>query len=211
MHDIDRRLFEAEAETFGETYGETYAETYGEEREQELVTGLLEVTTEAEFDRFLGDLLSGAVSAARDFARSDVGRAVGGVVKSAAKQALPQLGQLAGDFVRPGRGGALGRKAGEWVGNRLETGLQTEGLSAEDREYETAQAFVRFAQETAEQAASAAGTAPPGAVAQRAALASAQRHLPGLLRPPPSTPGQQAPAAEGRWVRRGNHIVVIGA
>ncbi len=207
MHDIDRALFEAEAENYGETY-----ETFGEDREQEQVAGLLEVTTEEELDRFLGDLLNTAVSAARNFAGSDAGRAVGGMLKSAAKQALPQLGQLAGDALRPGgQAGAFGRKAGEWLGNRLETGLQTEGLSAEDREYQTAQAFVRFANETAQEAAAAAGSAPPRAVAQQAAIAAAQRHLPGLLRLPGPAAGPPASAAEGRWVRRGHHIVVIGA
>ena len=131
------------------------------------------------------------------------------MLKSAAKQALPQLGQLAGDALRPG-GQAVpsGRKAGEWLGNRLETGLQTEGLSAEDREYQTAQAFVRFANETAQEAAAAAGSAPPRAVAQQAAIAAAQRP-PGLLRCPARW--LPASAAEGRWVRRVDDIVVIGA
>jgi len=207
MHDIDRALFEAEAENYGETY-----ETFGEDREHEQVAGLLEVTTEEELDRFLGDLLKTAVSAARNFAGSDAGRAVVGILKSAAKQALPQLGQLAGDALRPGgQAGAFARKAGEWLGNRLETGLQTEGLSAEDREYQTAQAFVRFANETAQEAAAAAGSAPPRIIAQQAAMAAAQRHLPGLLRLPGPAAGPPASAAEGRWVRRGHYIVVIGA
>ena len=180
MHDIDRALFEAEAENYGETY-----ETFGEDREQEQVAGLLEVTTEEELDRFLGDLLNTAVSAARNFAGSDAGRAVGGMLKSAAKQALPQLGQLAGDALRPGgQAGAFGRKAGEWLGNRLETGLQTEGLSAEDREYQTAQAFVRFANETAQ----------GGGGRRRAA---ARRQGPSPSRPPSPPRSGTCPASCG--------------
>lgn len=229
MHDIDRALFEAETEAYGETYGESYGETSGEgeyqpsgpgvlgqSREHALAAELLEVTSEAEMDHFLRKMLSGATSAVRDFARSDTGQAVGGVLKSAAKQVLPQLGQIAGDALHPGgTAGAIGRWAGDQLASRLELGLQTEGLSAEDREYETARAFVRFAHETAQRAAETVGTAPPAVAAQQAATAAAQQHLPGLL----STPGAAGPrpgapaagAAEGRWIRRGHRIVVIGA
>lgn len=198
MHDIDRAMFESESEAGYETgyeaeyesegeFGEAEAE--GENQELALATELLDVRTEAELDRFLGKLISGAVQAAGDFARSDAGKAVGGVLKSAAKQALPQLGRAAG--------------------------LATEGLSAEDSEYENARAYVRFANETAQRAGKAQGV-PPAAAAQRAAAAAAQHHLPGLLRPG-DTNGRPAnangghPATEGRWVRRGNRIVLFDA
>ncbi|WP_433158567.1 hypothetical protein [Kribbella sp. CA-247076] len=206
MHDIDRALFESE--TFGE--GEEEYQEFGQASESELALAseLLEITTEAELDRFLGKLVSGALSAARSFAGSDAGRAVGGVLKSVAKQALPQLGKAVGDVVAPGRGGALGQRAGQWLGSRLELGLQTEGLSAEDEEYEVARAFVRFANETAGRAAQAPPGMPPALAAQRAAVAAAQRHLPGLLRPQGAAGGR---GAEGRWIRRGDRIIVLDA
>jgi hypothetical protein len=211
MHDIDRALFESEA--FGEGEQNEYQE-YGETSDSELALAseLLEVTTEAELDRFLGKLVSGAISAVRSFAGSDAGRAVGGVLKSAAKQALPQLGRAVGDVVSPGRGGAIGQRAGQWAAGRLELGLQTEGLSAEDEEYEVARAFVRFANETARRAAQAPPTVPPQVAAQRAAVAAAQRHLPGLV----GAQGAQGAAggsrgSEGRWIRRGNRIIVLDA
>jgi hypothetical protein len=200
MHDIDRAMFESESETGYETEYETeyeseyeFGEAEGENQELALATELLDVRTEAELDRFLGKLISGAVKAAGNFARSDAGKAVGGVLKSAAKQALPQLGQA--------------------------VGLKTEGLSAEDSEYENARAYVRFANETAQRAAKAKG-APPAAAAQRAAVAAAQQHLPGLVRPGDTNgrPGghasggrQGGQASEGRWVRRGNRIVLFDA
>lgn len=213
MHDLDRAMFEAEAEaeaeaeygTFGEAESFEWQESGQEAESQEvaLATELLEVTTEAELDRFLGKLISGAVSAARGFAQSDTGQAVGGILKSAVKEALPQLGQV----------------VGQWAGSKQELGLETEGLSAEDREYETARAFVRFANETAQRATRAGGNAPPAVAAQRAAVAAARRHLPGLVRPgaspgpsgrpgPSAGPGQRA---QGRWVRRGNRIVILDA
>ena len=216
MHDIDRAMLEAEAEAEAEygTFGE--AESYewhesgqqAESQEVALATELLEVTTEAELDRFLGKLLSGAVTAARGFAQSDTGRAVGGILKSAAKQALPQLGQAVGDALGAAGGG---QRAGQRSGSKQELGLETEGLSAEDREYETARAFVRFANETAQRATRAGATAPPAVAAQRAAVAAAQRHLPGLVRAgagPGAGPGRPA---QGRWVRRGNRIVILDA
>jgi len=206
MHDIDRALFESEA--FGEGEHDEYQE-FGQpsERELALASELLEITTEAELDRFLGKLLSGALSAARGFAGSDAGRAVGGVLKTVAKQALPQLGRVVGDAVSPGRGGAAGQRAGQWLSGKLE--LQTEGLSAEDEEYEVARAFVRFADETVDRVAQTPPGQPVAQAAQRAAAAAAQRHLPGLIRPPAAAGGGHG--REGRWVRRGNRIIVLDA
>lgn len=201
MHDIDRALFEVQAEE--EEFGEN--ESYETSQEVALATELLEVSSEDELDRFLGNVLSSAVSAARSFANSDAGRAVGGVLKSAARQALPQLGGALGGLISPGAG-ALGAKAGQWLSGRFELGLETEGLSAEDREYQTARSFVRFATETAQRAAQAGRGTPPQVAAQQAAVAAAQRHLPGLLRP-----HNGSPRAEGRWVRRGNRIVIFDA
>ena len=70
------------------------------------------------------------------------GQAVGNILKSSARRALPQLGQAVGDYFVPGTGGQAGRQVGKWLGSKFETGLQLEGLSAEDRELETARAFV---------------------------------------------------------------------
>lgn len=59
-------------------------------------------------------------------------------------------------------------------------GLELEGLSGEDRAFEVARHFVRFATTAAWRARRAAGT--PAAVARLAALQAARRHAPGLLR-----------------------------
>jgi hypothetical protein len=221
MHDIDRALFETEAGYAGEEEwsgeeeytgeGELFEYSTGEgettgyefgDRESELATELLEITSEQELDRFLGSLISTAVSGVRNFARSKAGQAVGGILKNAAKKALPQLGQALGDTVGAG---SLGKQAGSWLGGKLELGLQTEGLSAEDREYEAARAFVRFAGDTAQRAAQAGGN--PATAAQQAATAAARRHLPGLLQGGGSGGTR---SQSGRWVRRGNHIVLLG-
>src|ERR1700730_19302100 len=98
MHDIDRirletqsesGMFEAapfEAESFEfaqaetEMYGET-GEVFGETAQMELATELLEVTTEAELDRFLGELIERAGRAVGEFVRSPEGQAIGGILK----------------------------------------------------------------------------------------------------------------------------------
>ncbi|MGE3361409.1 MAG: hypothetical protein AB7O92_32725, partial [Acidimicrobiia bacterium] len=180
-------------------------ELAGEQLEMELAAELLEVSTEAELEQFLGKLVRAAAGAARNFAGSATGRAVGGILKRAAKQALPQLGQALGGAIHPDLG-ANGRRLGTFAAGRLE--LETEGLSAEDREFEAARAFVRFGTETARRAAAAPSGEVPQVVAQRAAMAAAQRHAPGLVRAMGSS--RASGAASGRWIRRGNRIVLFG-
>ncbi|KQY43855.1 hypothetical protein [Cellulomonas sp. Root137] len=211
MHDIDRALFEMGQETAWE--GESEDEFAGQ-AEMELATELLEITNEEELDRFLGDVLRGAVRAGSAFARSSAGRAVGGLLKSAAKQALPHVGRALGGLV-PG-GGDIGGKLGSFVASRLEAEL--EGLSQEDRELEISRAFVRFADATAREAAAAPRGVPPQVAAQRSAMAAARRYLPALtpvisrLAPPSGGPGSRRPrSTSGRWVRRGPNIVLLNA
>ena len=90
------------------------------------------------------------------FVRSDTGRALGGILRdslrSVAKQALPVVGRAIGDTAGDT---AIGDRAGSAVGNLL--GLELEGLSAEDREFEVARQLVRFAGSAVGQAA----VAPP--------------------------------------------------
>ena len=211
MHDIDRAMFESEQEN-NEGIGFELFENESQEteyesdaREAELAAELLEVTNEAELEQFLGNLLSSAASAARGFAGSAAGRALGGVLKNAARQVLPQIGQVLGDAVAPGRGGQFGQQAGRWLGRQFEY----EGLSAEDREFEAARAFIRVANDAAQRAINT----PPGVSPQQAARAAvagaAQRSMPGLV--PLLSTGTHSPRNTGRWVRHGHRIVLFGA
>jgi hypothetical protein len=202
-------------------------------RELELASELLEVTSEEELDRFLADLMQGAATAARKFAQSDTGRALGGVLRNAAKQALPAVAGAVGGKLGPG-GAEWGRRAGSAAADLF--GLELEGLSSEDREFELARAFIRFAQAACRNAAKAPSDAPTPAVVRAAVTSAARHHAPGLLplitghgrageagngtQPPgagnPAPPAAQAAgpaqaAQSGRWVRRGNAIVLLGA
>jgi hypothetical protein len=58
--------------------------------------------------------------------------------------------------------------------------MELEGLSQEDREFEAAKQFVRFASEAVKNASSAPG-GNPVAIARSAIAAAAQNHAPGLL------------------------------
>ncbi|HEX8601556.1 MAG TPA: hypothetical protein VF774_02850 [Pseudoduganella sp.] len=89
-------------------------------------------------------------------------------------------------------------------------GLELEGLSPEDKEFEVARHFVRLAADAAHQALARAGTPGPGPggenaagnsagqAAQRALMQAARRSAPGLLRQGARGPAAPAQAASGR-------------
>ena len=237
MHDIDRtqNLFESEydgLETYdfegdgqyeGEGEGEGYlfegesASTFDEIEEMELAADFLEVSDDADLEQFLGKLLKKAKKAAGGFLQTGLGQQVGGLLKGAARQALPALGNM----IVPGVGGAAGSRLGKMFG------LELEGLSPEDQEFEAARKFVRFAGEVAQNAANAPQNAPAQQVAKAAVIEAAQKHAPGLLRPASGRrqgggyqggaarrrgryAGRGAGAHSGRWVRRGDRIILLG-
>lgn len=220
MHDIDRTQLEAtslEGEAQQEylapgeiaevaAAGETAESPLPELEEIELATELLEVASEAELEQFLGGLLSRVGRAAGRFVRSDTGRALGGILRGAVKKALPVVGRGIGQWIAPGRGGDPGATLGVLAGQLL--GLELEGLSQEDREFEISRQLVRFAASAARQAA-LAPPGPPGVVARRAAALAARRYAPGLLRRLPGRSSLVWPR-RGQWIRRGRVIVLYG-
>lgn len=232
MHDIDRTLGEAEGEMYEAGEFEFEAESgsvFNEATELELTAELLGVSNEAELEQFLGDLIKKAGHAIGQFARSPVGNALGGILKGAAKAALPVVGGALGTLVGGPAGGALGSTLAQKAGDIF--GLELEGLSGEDREFETARAFTKFAGEAAKNAAFAPPNADPQAAAKAAAVAAAKKFAPGLLASAQSPRAYGAAMANGiragaipegaaamgvggrrsgRWYRRGNRIVLLG-
>ena len=220
MHDLDRAMFEtgeighetheAEQQEFlellAELDGGRPAERPRTSSEAEQAAELLEVQSAAELDRFLGSLLSRVGGAARDFARSDTGMALGGILRAAARDALPVVGRAIGTAAGGANHGATGERVGRAAGALF--GLELEGLSQEDREFELAKAFVRFAEASGRQAASAPSGADPKAVAKAAAITAARAHAPGLLAALAPAGGQGD--GRGRWERRGDTIVIYG-
>lgn len=224
MHNIDRTQAETtweteEFETNGfefegdsEGYGEMVMEgLMSEADEMELAAQLLEVSDEAELDQFLGGLFKKVGKAVGGIVKSPIGRALGGALKGVAKRALPIAGGALGSYI-PGVGSALGSRLASSAGQMF--GLELEGMSAEDQEFEVARRFVRLAADATQNAIAAPPSAAPQSVAQQAVAAAAQKHAPGLVA------GRQTAAAgangrrqarSGRWIRRGNAIVILNA
>ena len=227
MHDIDRVKLETQSDfgtpalkaeqfEYSEYEGPYSTETgqvFGETENMELASQMLEITNEQELDQFIGDLISKAGRALGGFIKTPEGQALGGLLKGAAKRVLPALGAAAGNFVGGTSGADTGRRAAEAVGRAF--GLELEGLSGEDREFEIARRYVDFAGEAAKNMVATPPGADPRSTANSAVVAAAQSHAPGLLSTPPSAGGQQPPRPDhhrqsGRWVRRGDTIVLYG-
>jgi hypothetical protein len=193
----------------GEAYESAESQrVFDEVDEMELAGSLLEVASEEELDRFLGDLLRRAGRAVGSVVRSPIGRSLVDILKNAAGQALPGIGGLMDAAVGGTGGGALGEMPSE-AGQLF--GMELEGLSQEDQEYEVARRFVRFGGAAAANAAQAPPAMPPQAAAGNAAAAAARDHAPGLLGPRGrgrSGPGRRH-ARHGRWIRRGRTIVIV--
>ncbi len=232
MHDIDRTQmeyspemeaydmeeeFEQEEEQEQFEYGETEwgAETgvFSEADEMQLAAELLEVTSEDELDRFLGGLIKKAGGAIGQFVKSPVGQQLGGLLKGAAKKALPMVGSAVGGYFGGSSGARIGGQAASTAGRIF--GLELEGLSQEDQEFEAAKGFVRFAGEAVKNAASSRPMPNPRAAAQAATMAAARQLAPGLIGKSPAYASSSSPvggrANSGRWIRRGNKIVLYGA
>jgi hypothetical protein len=194
---------------------------FSEAEEVELTAELLGVSNEQDMEQFLGSLISKAGKAIGGFVKSPIGKAIGGVLKSAAKVALPMATGALGTFLGGPVGTMIGSSLGSMAGKAL--GLELEGLSPEDRDFEVSRQFVRFAGDTVKNALQAPCNADPAAVAKAAATEAARVHAPGLLSSVPAataaariqTPGlsNSIPAAakeRGRWIRRDGAIILYG-
>lgn len=197
-----------------------------EAMEMELAAELLEVTNEAELDRFLGNLIKRVGRTVGRVVRSPIGRALGGVLKPLAKAALPIAGRAVGTFFGGPVGGMIGGKLADTAGRLF--GLELEGLSAEDREFEVARRYVRLAATAANNATTAPPNVDPQSVARGAVAAAARVVAPGLTGVPrpqpvgnggvpgagrPYSGGFQVPTGgrrRGIWVRRGRSIILHG-
>ncbi|MBI5788639.1 MAG: hypothetical protein HZA78_07285 [Candidatus Schekmanbacteria bacterium] len=210
-----------------------------EAEEMELAAEFLEITNEAELDRFLGNLFKKIARGASQLIKSPIGRTITGALKPLARAALPTLGKMAGaalGSVVPGAGtaigGMLGGQLASMAGNLL--GLELEGLSGEDREFEIARRVVRV---SANAINNAAKTYRPGvnprAVARTAIAAAVNKvasdlnrnvpvagnycaacsgqHIPGYHTTVPTAVVPVGSRRRGTWIRNGRQIIVYGA
>lgn len=238
MHDIDANpreyaAGELESEAYeGEQAYEESLEFEGdgegalsEEQELDLAAELLEIESEEELDQFIGSLIGigskllpglakgiGGLFGKKGRRRKrgmprGRGGALGGALKGIAKTALPFVGGALGSVV-PGVGTAIGGALGSALGGLFE--LEMEGLSGEDQELEQARRFVQLATTAAQKAAAIPVQVDPRAAAQQALAAAAESIAPSVGPAGGPRPGPGRRAQSGRWVRRGNKIVLFG-
>jgi len=186
---------------------------FSEVEEAELAQELLGLSSEGELDQFLGKLIKRAWRGASGIAKKlGVAKPLGGILKGVAKKLIPVAAGAAGTFFGGPAGAAIGSKIGSALGNALEA--EFEG-SPEDREFEAAKTFVQVAGKAAQQAANSSPSAPPVAVARSAVVNATRNHIKRRRRRHRQGPsnyggGYSSGRRSGRWVRRGNKIIIFG-
>ena len=181
MYESEFQLPSESYEFPGENEGEFGYEAEGETLEAQLASELLEISTEAELDQFLGKLAGSVLKGASTFTKSPVGKALGGVLKNVAKTALPAVGGALGSMVLPGVGTAIGSKLGSLAGGLIKE-EEAEMMSEAEAEYEAAQRYVRFARAAVGNAARVPRNVPYQAAVRAASISAARRYAPSLLR-----------------------------
>jgi hypothetical protein len=144
-----------------------------ESRSVELAAELLDVTNQAELEGFLRRVVAATARGAGGRLPDGTGRRLVALLGWTAERTLPTLATLLGDPLGPAAG--AGRPAAETAARVY--GLELEGMSAEDRDYEIARQFLRFARSATARAATT--TASPAA----AVAGAAREFAPGLARP----------------------------
>ena len=185
-------------------------QVFDEGEEMELASELLEVADDDELEMFFGRALRRGFRKLRRRARRAIrgrlGRRIRRGLRGVARRALTNVGRAAG--------GAFGGPIGAAIGGRLASGagrafgLELEGLSAEDQEFEVARRIVRMTGEAARAAAAVPDTVDDDEAAHIAMRRAVGRHAPGLMRGGRMRGGGGRGA--GRWVRRGRRIVLMG-
>jgi hypothetical protein len=185
-----------------------HAEILDEADEMELAAELMEVTSESEVDQFLGGLIKSAGRFLGQAVQTPVGRAIGGYLKQAAASALPRVAQALGSAVGGDAGADLARSVTDKLGQAF--GIGAGEVDETDAEYEAARRFVRFGADAVRRALAARGV-DPLAAARQALAGAARQYAPGLASPYYGPDGGMAAGAEeGRWIRRGNRIILLG-
>src|SRR5262249_23036382 len=144
-----------------------------EVNEMELATELLSVNSEEELEQFLGGLFKKVKGFASKVLKSPAGDMLKGYLKSLAKKALPAASSILGGAIGGPLGATLANKASDMVGKAL--GLELEGLSPEDREYEIAKGYVRFANDAIRRVATDRRYRNQPRTAARSAMVNAAR------------------------------------
>ena len=190
--------------------GEWENEGYDGEMSDEiaLATELLGVNDEYELDQFLCKWFDKAKRFAKKAGVYDM---VADGLKSVAKNYLPVAAKLAGSVVGGPLGGTIAGAIADKGASML--GLELEGLSPEDKEFEMARRYVQFANEALGNVNQEDESLPDAAAARRALHRAAQRYAPGLLAPAQGAVQRDHTGgrSSGQWIRQGRNLVILNA
>ena len=204
MFSAENQEYESDSEAEGGQYGDSEQEAVLDEAdEMELAAELLEVHGDEELEQFLGKLIRRVGSKVGKFIKSPTGQALTGLLKGAVTTALPGVAGLSGAV--SGLTKALGPQAAQTASSLL--GMELEGLSPEDQEFESARQLIRLGTSAARRAAYAPW-GNPASIANSAFRAAAQRYAPGYIRRPQGLGGGHQQS--GRWYRQGQRIILEG-
>jgi hypothetical protein len=152
-------------------------------RSIEHIAGLLDVTNEKELEAFLRRLIDGVARRSGATLAPDSARAVLAIAKKTAELTLPTLTTAFGASAEPAKRGHSPVETAARV-----YGLELEGLSAEDRDFEIARQFIRFAEAATHQAANPPSSLPAATAVSAAIAGAAREFAPGLPATRPATP-----------------------
>jgi hypothetical protein len=175
---------------------------FDEPQELQLAAALLAVVNEEQLDRFIVDLVGEAARVTGHVAKPSQVAAIRDVLSNSVHQVLPMAGMEHGGM-RTSIGAQLGTGLSAMAGQVL--GLELEGLSPEDREFEAARQFVRFAGELVKKTLESSFDSDSQQAAHRAAAQAAQVYAPGLFADAPNVPGGSGP-----WISCGDRIILFG-
>jgi hypothetical protein len=170
-----------------------------------LAAELLNAAGRPSFHALLGRLVRSAASASGRALDDSVANELVKLLQVAARHALPALNA-------PGSTTLHTSPPTKRIARFF--GIELEGLSPEDQEFELARRFAQLATEAVRQAALAPKHLPPVAIARRAAARAARRYAPGWVSPHAQAPTLLAPRASpsfaptGRRVRHGAGVAV---
>lgn len=176
---------------------------FDESQELELAAGLLEVANDKQLDQFLRDLIRKGDTATGSLMTPSQVHAVGDVLKRAIYDILPIRSIEHGATMRSSIGAQLASGLSSVAGQVL--GLELEGLSPEDREFEAIRQFVRFAGETVKNSGQASVNTTPQETAHRAAAEAAETYAPGLFAAEPQVANDR-----GHWILCRDKIILFG-
>jgi hypothetical protein len=195
------------------------SEPLGEMQEMDLAAEILELRDERGLQAFLARAIGGVARAMGQRSGSPSAEALQRLLRSLLRQSMPGPNATMGSGA-PAASPTLGDRLAAISGHSL--GLELEGLSREDRRFETARQLVRFTADAAQRTLAAAHVDPVRA-ARAAVFAAGRRHAPGLLagampamtaRPGSGFEERSGPApprqASGRRTRRRPDTIGVG-